>query len=257
MSSSHYSLLIFLIAFSACVATGQSYYILKLSVLRQTFIQDPTWVVRAKDFQTFFYNQTLDHFNYRPESYTLFKQKYLINFKYWGGANASAPILVYLGAEAAIDGHIGGVGFLMDNAAHFRALLVYIEEASFSCHQTIRQSWEEIDRVAFEPHGLTKLSKTFKTCSPLQSSSELKNNLIGIYAGAAQYNDPFRRPVEAICNAIDGASPKNDILKKIFAGLVASNGNLTCYVNPPSSPPSQTDLGWHWQSLCSLMVEQE
>ncbi|XP_030455201.1 uncharacterized protein LOC115676423 [Syzygium oleosum] len=367
MSSSHYSLLIILIAFSACVATGKSYYIPKLSVLRRTFIQDPTRVVRAKDFQTFFYNQTLDHFNYRPESYTLFKQKYVINFKYWGGANASAPIFVYLGAEAAIDGDIGGVGFLMDNAAHFRALLYRVEilqhrfygesipygltldkalsdpntrgyfssaqaladyaeiivylkqklnakhspviviggsyggvlaswfrlkyphvalgalassapilyfydltphdsyasvvakdflETSFSCHQTIRRSWEEIDRVASEPRGLTKLSKTFKTCRPLRSSSELKDHLIGVYAGAAQYNDPFKRPVEAICNAIDGASPRNEILWKIFAGLVASDGNLTCYVNPPSPRPSQTDLGWPWQR-CSEMVARE
>ncbi|XP_030451483.1 uncharacterized protein LOC115673448 [Syzygium oleosum] len=369
MFSSHYSLLIILILFSACVATGKNldgYYIPKLSGLRRTFIQDPTRAMQAsilsKDFQTFFYNQTLDHFNYRPESYTLFKQRYVINFKYWDGANTSTPIFVYLGAELPIDDDMGdGRGFLTDNAAQFRALLVYIEhrfygesipygltldkalndpntrgyfssaqaladyaeiivylkqklnakhspviviggsyggvlaswfrlkyphvalgalassapilyfydltphdpyasvvakdflEASFSCLQTIRQSWDEIDRVASEPHGLTKLSKTFKTCSPLQSSSELKNHLVGIYAGAAQYNDPFRRPVEAICNSIDGASPKNDILKKIFAGLVASNGNLTCYVNPPSPPPSQTDLGWHWQT-CSEMV---
>ncbi|KAF8009591.1 hypothetical protein BT93_J0565 [Corymbia citriodora subsp. variegata] len=365
MSSSHVSLLIILILFSVCVATGKNlngYHIPKLGVLRRTVIQDPTRVVRAfnlsEDFQTLFYNQTLDHFNYRPESYTLFKQKYVVNFKYWGGSNASAPIFAYLGAEEPIDRDIGG--FELDNAAQFRALLVYIEhrfygesipygltldkalsdpnirgyfssaqaladyaeilvhlkqklnakyspiiviggsyggalaswfrlkyphvalgalassapilyfhdiipqdpyysvvakdflETSVSCHQTIRDSWEEIDRVTSEPHGLTKLSNTFRTCRPLQSSSELKEHLIGVYASAAQYNDPFRRPVEAICNAIDGAPPKVDILRKIFAGLVADAGNLTCYVNPPS-PPSQTDLGWPWQT-CSEMV---
>ncbi|KAF8028450.1 hypothetical protein BT93_E1151 [Corymbia citriodora subsp. variegata] len=366
MPSSHYSLLTILILFSVCVATGKNlngYNIPKLSVLRRIFIQDPTKLVRAfnlsEDFQTLFYNQTLDHFNYRPESYNLLKQKYVINFKYWGGANANAPILAYLGAEAPIDGDIGGLE--LDIAAQFKALLVYIEhrfygesipygltldkalsdpstlgylsstqaladyaeilvylkqklnakhspiiviggsyggvlaswfrlkyphvalgalassapilyfpdiipqspyfsvvakdflETSVSCHQTIRKSWEEIDRVASEPHGLTRLSKTFKTCKPLQSSLELKDHLIGTYAGAAQYNNPFKRPVEAICNAIDGASPKIDILRKIFAGLVASAGNLTCYVNPPSPAPSQTDLAWHWQT-CTEMV---
>ncbi|CAK7332103.1 unnamed protein product, partial [Dovyalis caffra] len=80
-----------------------------------------------EDFKTFFYNQTLDHFNYKPESYVTFPQRYLINSKYWGGANDSAPILVYLGAEAAIDGDLDSVGFLVDNAVQFDALLVYIE----------------------------------------------------------------------------------------------------------------------------------
>ncbi|KAI6670082.1 hypothetical protein NL676_004967 [Syzygium grande] len=353
--------------FSACVATGKSLnglYIPKLGVIRRTFIQDPTWAVRAsvplEDFQTFFYNQTLDHFNYRPESYTAFKQRYVINSKYWGGANASAPIFVCLGGEGPIDDDITGNGFMTDNAAQFRALLVNVEhrfygesipygltldkalsdantrgyfssaqaladyaeilvylkqklnakhspiiviggsyggmlatwfrlkyphvalgalassapilyfhdiirrdpyflvvakdflKTSSSCHRTIRLSWEEIDRVASEPHGLTKLSRTFKTCRPLKSSSQLKDYLITLYIGAAQYNDPFTRPVKAACNAIDGASPKNDILGKIFAGLVALAPNRTCYVNPPSRP-SQSDLGWDWQ-ICSEMV---
>ncbi|XP_057458054.1 uncharacterized protein LOC130748827 [Lotus japonicus] len=77
--------------------------------------------------KTFYYNQVLDHFNYRPESYQTFQQRYLINFKHWGGANSSAPILVYLGAEERIDGSPSNIGFLSDNAASLNALLVYIE----------------------------------------------------------------------------------------------------------------------------------
>ncbi|KAL3718004.1 hypothetical protein ACJRO7_003183 [Eucalyptus globulus] len=367
MSSSLYSILIILMLFSACAATKKNldgYYIPKLSVFHRTFIQDPTWAVQtsisSKDFQTFFYNQTLDHFNYRPESYTTFKQRYIINSKYWGGANASAPIFAFLGDELPIDSATTNVGFMTDNAAEFKALLVYIEhrfygesipygwtldkalkdantrgyfssaqaladyaeillylkqklnakhspiivsggsyggmlaawlrlkyphvalgalassapilafpdimpqdtfysgvakdflEASFSCHQTIRRSWEEIDRVASEPHGLAKLSKTFKTCRPLESSSQLKEYLKSVYAVSAQYNDPFRRPVEVICNAINGASPRNDTLRKIFAGLAASDGNSTCYINPPPTPPYQIDLGWHWQTCTEI-----
>ncbi|KAI6705770.1 hypothetical protein NL676_008732 [Syzygium grande] len=216
----------------------------KLRMSRPEFLQDSASTVQAsvaKDFMTFFYNQTLDHFNYRPE-------------------------------KAPIDGDIANAGFLTDNAPKFGALLVYIEhrfygesilygmtldkalgnadtrgyfssaqvladyaeiliylkqklkaknspiivfgrsyggrlaswfqlkyphvalgalassapilyfddivpqdayfsvvakgflESSSSCHQTIRRSWKEIDRVASEPHGLTKLSNTFKTC---------------------------------------------------------------------------------------------
>ncbi|KAG8639633.1 lysosomal Pro-X carboxypeptidase [Manihot esculenta] len=81
----------------------------------------------SDDFQTFYYTQTLDHFNYRPESYTTFKQRYFINFKYWGGANVSAPIFAYLGAEAPIDNDLASIGFLTENAAQFGALVVFIE----------------------------------------------------------------------------------------------------------------------------------
>ncbi|KAG6570832.1 Lysosomal Pro-X carboxypeptidase, partial [Cucurbita argyrosperma subsp. sororia] len=81
----------------------------------------------SNDFKTFYYKQTLDHFSYRPESYGTFPQRYIINFKYWGGANSSAPILAYLGAEAPIDSAMNGIGFMTDNAIKFNALLVYIE----------------------------------------------------------------------------------------------------------------------------------
>ncbi|WVZ00397.1 hypothetical protein V8G54_026466 [Vigna mungo] len=79
------------------------------------------------NINTFYYKQLLDHFNYRPQSYKTFQQRYLINFKYWGGANSSAPIFAYLGAEEAIDYSPEDVAFLTDNAASFNALLVYIE----------------------------------------------------------------------------------------------------------------------------------
>ncbi|KAE8037543.1 hypothetical protein FH972_010125 [Carpinus fangiana] len=51
------------------------------------------------DLETFYFDQTLDHFNYRPESYTTFQQRYVINSKYWGGANSSAPILAFSGEK--------------------------------------------------------------------------------------------------------------------------------------------------------------
>ncbi|KAF8034742.1 hypothetical protein BT93_C0910 [Corymbia citriodora subsp. variegata] len=101
-----------------------------LSLHRNHILRDPKHAVPASianDYETFFFNQMLDHFNYRPESYTTFKQRYLINSNYWGGTNSSAPIFVYLGAESPIDGEPTTIGFLTDNAAQFKALLVYIE----------------------------------------------------------------------------------------------------------------------------------
>ncbi|GAV78034.1 Peptidase_S28 domain-containing protein, partial [Cephalotus follicularis] len=93
-------------------------------------LQDPLNIVSntvSEDFQTFYYNQTLDHFNYRPDSYAKFLQRYFINFKYWCGTNATAPIFAYFGDEAALDSQVPAIGFLTDNAAKFNALLVYIE----------------------------------------------------------------------------------------------------------------------------------
>ena len=51
------------------------------------------------DLETYFYNQTLDHFNYHPESYATFWQRYVVSSKHWGGIGA--PIFVLLGAEVA------------------------------------------------------------------------------------------------------------------------------------------------------------
>ncbi|XP_057997528.1 uncharacterized protein LOC110673331 [Hevea brasiliensis] len=79
------------------------------------------------DMETFFYTQTLDHFNFRPESYDTFEQRYMINSKYWGGANSSSPIFVYFGAEESLDDDIPIIGFLPNNGARFNALLLYIE----------------------------------------------------------------------------------------------------------------------------------
>ncbi|XP_022730956.1 lysosomal Pro-X carboxypeptidase-like [Durio zibethinus] len=103
----------------------------RLSPTRGTLILEQPDIVSSasvsEDLRTFYYPQTLDHFNYKPESYSTFQQRYVMNFKYWGGANASAPILAYLGAEAPLDGDLAVIGFLNDNAIRFNALLVYIE----------------------------------------------------------------------------------------------------------------------------------
>ena len=111
------------------ISTAQAKILPRLSVKRPLFLGEPTKFSEpvSEDLQTSYYHQTLDHFNYRPESYTTFQQRYVMNFKYWGGANASAPIFVYLGAEDDLDYDLPAVGFLTDNAPQFKALLVYIE----------------------------------------------------------------------------------------------------------------------------------
>ncbi|XP_019177115.1 PREDICTED: lysosomal Pro-X carboxypeptidase-like isoform X1 [Ipomoea nil] len=79
------------------------------------------------EFKTYYYNQTLDHFNYAPQSYATFSQRYIVNSKYWGGAQNSSPIFAWLGLESPIDRDPLGAVFLTHNAPRFKALLVYIE----------------------------------------------------------------------------------------------------------------------------------
>ncbi|KAF8403130.1 hypothetical protein HHK36_011227 [Tetracentron sinense] len=79
-----------------------------------------------QDFQTFYYDQTLDHFNYRPESYTTFRQKYVVNSKYWNGPNNSSPIFVYVAGEWDLtEGDYTSI--VADIAPQYQALMVYIE----------------------------------------------------------------------------------------------------------------------------------
>lgn len=78
-------------------------------------------------YRTEFFTQILDHFNYDPQSYQTFQQRYLINDSYWGGATNKAPIFVYTGNEGDIEWFTQNTGFMFETAPSFKALLVFIE----------------------------------------------------------------------------------------------------------------------------------
>ncbi|KAK3205849.1 hypothetical protein Dsin_019895 [Dipteronia sinensis] len=127
--SSLYLLFFFTIFFDSF--TASRFNIPRLSPIKGAILQEPELLSSERnisgDYEDLFYNQTLDHFNYRPESYSSFQQRYVISSKYWGGSNSSSPIFAYLGAEAPLDNDVLSIGFLPDNAVRFKALLVYIE----------------------------------------------------------------------------------------------------------------------------------
>ncbi|KAL3718208.1 hypothetical protein ACJRO7_003357 [Eucalyptus globulus] len=142
------SRLSFIISFILSVTSiyGQKIYIPTLTLQLEDFLRDPESAVSASitdNFETFFFDQTLDHFSYTPQSYATFKQRYFIDSRYWGGANSSAPIFVYLGAESSLDGAPTLIGFLRDNAAQFKALLVYIEHRYYGQSIPLGMSFEE------------------------------------------------------------------------------------------------------------------
>ncbi|KAJ9559291.1 hypothetical protein OSB04_013905 [Centaurea solstitialis] len=127
----HFSLfkssLLILIALT-CVS-GKRFRTAKLGA-RNRFM--PT-TVRTKStknsevYDVYNYTQTLDHFNFKAESYTTFQQRYVINSKYWGGPTKNSPIFLYAGEESEIMGDVLYIGFVPVLASRFNALLVYIE----------------------------------------------------------------------------------------------------------------------------------
>ncbi|KAF4376780.1 hypothetical protein F8388_025651 [Cannabis sativa] len=230
----------------------------------------------SEDLETFFYNQTLDHFNYREESYTIFEQRYLVNSKYWGGPNA--PIFAYLGAEASIDYDINDIGFINENAPHFKALIVFIENGSSLGYFNSAQA------LADYAHILLHINKTYKAQhSPiivigasyggmLASWFRLKYPHIAHAAFASSapilYFDDitpqnayfdivskdFREVSESCYQTIVKSWSEIDKVGAMVDGLKAyfSNTNTTCYVNKPTNL-TETDEGWSWQT-CSEMV---
>ncbi|KAE8660370.1 hypothetical protein F3Y22_tig00116954pilonHSYRG00251 [Hibiscus syriacus] len=191
----------------------------------------------------------------RPCSTTGLPQRYVINSKY----NASSPIMVYFGAEEALDYDLSGIGFLTDNAPAW-ALLVYIEplppqllsylhdlappvgyhaivtedfkETTESCYQTIRKSWHEFDEVASNSNGLSIHSMRFKTCEKLKTSFDLKDFLDSVYSDTAQYDHLPTYP-SILCSGIDSAPQRTDIEMMMPIG----HGN-----NDSMFPPEPFDL---------------
>ncbi|WJX72126.1 lysosomal Pro-Xaa carboxypeptidase [Trifolium repens] len=345
-----------LIFFLLSITITHSFMIPRLPSFREKSLVS----IRTKYFRKFYYNQTLDHFNYLPESFKTFNQRYFINFKYWGGANSSTPIFVTFGGEAALEEDSQEyVGFIEENAASFKALLVYIEhryygksvpfgtkeevlknigyfnsaqaladyadviihikkilhaesspvvviggsysgmlaswfrlkyphlaigalassapilfmddmiqpnaymdavskdfkEASQTCYEAISNSWSEIEKVASQPNDLSILSQRFNNCNPLNQSLELSSYLETVYMSAAQFNDPLLYPVTEICDGIDRASFGNNILDKIYSGVVAFHrGVKTCHHMNFSTNIHEIDLEWGWQTCSEIVI---
>ncbi|KAA8550287.1 hypothetical protein F0562_001971 [Nyssa sinensis] len=108
------------------MATGSS-WTARLGMNRRSLMSHEDDTLLPPEFVTYFYTQTLDHFNYKPESYTTFQQRYIMNSKYWGGANTSSPIFVYTGQESDITQVVSFAGFVVELASRFNGLLIYIE----------------------------------------------------------------------------------------------------------------------------------
>nr|GMD14289.1 lysosomal Pro-X carboxypeptidase-like [Ipomoea batatas] len=117
-----------LLAFLSVLVLANSHNLPGFRHVRRNLGEDDTII--SSSLQTFYYNQTLDHFNFQPQSFATFPQRYMIDSTHWGGAHKNAPIFVFLGLEESLDESLKFVGFLSQNAPRFKALIVYIEMCS-------------------------------------------------------------------------------------------------------------------------------
>lgn len=79
------------------------------------------------EYETKYFTQRLDHFSFKNYENSTFQQRYLINDKYWLGAERMGPIFLYCGNEGYIDWFAVNTGFMWDIAPQFGALLVFPE----------------------------------------------------------------------------------------------------------------------------------
>lgn len=75
-------------------------------------------------FQEKYFDQFIDHFNFRSNGDNTYKQRYLITEQYWKG---HGPIFFYTGNEGDITGFQRASGLLTDLAPKFGALVVFAE----------------------------------------------------------------------------------------------------------------------------------
>lgn len=78
-------------------------------------------------WKALYFQQTLDHFSYRPAGYQKFPQKFLINSDTWGGGRYGSPIFVYFGNEGPIEWFARNNGFIWELASMFHGLLIFAE----------------------------------------------------------------------------------------------------------------------------------
>ncbi|KAI6653616.1 Lysosomal Pro-X carboxypeptidase [Oopsacas minuta] len=98
-----------------------------LFFLLLTIISVQTAIVKTQEntWKTKYFEQRVDHNDYRVNSLGSFKQRYLINGNSYKGGNF--PIFFYTGNEGDITLFAKNTGLIWEFAAHFNALIIFAE----------------------------------------------------------------------------------------------------------------------------------
>ncbi|XP_018027731.1 lysosomal Pro-X carboxypeptidase isoform X2 [Hyalella azteca] len=137
------------------------------------------------------------------------------------------------------------------------------------CVQTIRKSWDAINKMAATAEGRAWLSDAWRLCKPLNSTDDAKNlksYLSDVWTNLAMADYPYMAnflaplpayPVMAVCQPMKFLKDEpKEILLEIFEGLSVYfnySTTATCLSYESSMPSSLDDNGWFLQS-CTEMV---
>lgn len=134
--------------------------------------------------------------------------------------------------------------------------------ASESCFQTIKDSWDIFSRIGSTKEGLHSLTVQFGICSELQSPDELTEWIESAYDYVAMVDYPFPAdflqdlpafPIKEMCKALDSVGGGSNGLAGIAAAMNVYynySGKLSCF-DLNDDPHGLS--GWDWQS-CTEMV---
>ncbi|WAQ98686.1 PCP-like protein [Mya arenaria] len=141
-------------------------------------------------------------------------------------------------------------------------------QASPTCVDNIRKSWAAITERGSTDAGRDFLTKTFRLCGPLTSTTDVtlfKAWLVEAWTDLAMVNYPYPAnflenlpgwPVKKVCDKLSIPTEGDQLLEFLFeAANIYFNytGNTPCLNTSQQATASLGDLGWDYQS-CTEMV---
>ncbi|XP_038674469.1 lysosomal Pro-X carboxypeptidase [Scyliorhinus canicula] len=136
------------------------------------------------------------------------------------------------------------------------------------CSESIRNSWDAINKLSSTVEGLNFISHALHLCSPLQASdvasfkSWLSDTWVNLamvdYPYAADFLQPLPAwPIKVVCSFLkDPSLPAKSLMQNIFQALnVYFNytGNAQCLNISQTATSNLDDQGWYYQT-CTEMV---
>ncbi|KAJ3696160.1 hypothetical protein LUZ60_001537 [Juncus effusus] len=133
---------------------------------------------------------------------------------------------------------------------------------SESCFESIKKSWDVLEKEGKDQNGLSKLTKTFQICNTLNNTDELIDWIDSAYSYLAMANYPYAanflmplpgNPIKEVCKKIDDESEGKTLIERIYSGVniyYNYTGDNKCF-DLNDDPHGMS--GWDWQA-CTEMV---
>ncbi|KAL8488540.1 hypothetical protein ACS0TY_024717 [Phlomoides rotata] len=138
------------------------------------------------------------------------------------------------------------------------------KEASLNCYEVIKGSWAELEAISSYNEGLSDLSRNFRACKQVHSTSSARDWLWEAFVYTAMVNYPTEAnfmkhlpayPVTEMCKIIDRSSPRATKLSRAFeaASLYYNYSQGEKCFKLEGESDDHGLHGWDWQA-CTEMV---